>query len=42
MLGLVGGGGRTLFDGRSYRELACPVHVVGAMGHGRHHGLDPR
>jgi ABC-2 type transport system ATP-binding protein len=31
MLGLVRGGGRTLFDGRPYRELACPMRVVGAM-----------
>ena len=31
MLGLVRGGGRTLFDGRPYRELACPVREVGAV-----------
>jgi ABC-2 type transport system ATP-binding protein len=31
MLGLVRGGGRTLFDGRPYQELACPMRVVGAM-----------
>jgi ABC-2 type transport system ATP-binding protein len=31
MLGLVRGGGRTLFEGRPYGELACPMRVVGAM-----------
>jgi ABC-2 type transport system ATP-binding protein len=31
MLGLVGGGGRTLFDGLPYRELACPPRAVGAV-----------
>jgi ABC-2 type transport system ATP-binding protein len=31
MLGLVRGGGRTLFDGRPYRELSCPMRVVGAV-----------
>jgi ABC-2 type transport system ATP-binding protein len=31
MLGLVGGGGRTLFDGRPYRDLPCPVCEVGAV-----------
>jgi ABC-2 type transport system ATP-binding protein len=31
MLGLVRGGGRTLFDGRPYRELACPAREVGAV-----------
>jgi ABC-2 type transport system ATP-binding protein len=31
MLGLVRGGGRTLFDGRPYQELACPVREVGAV-----------
>jgi ABC-2 type transport system ATP-binding protein len=31
MLGLVRGGGRTLFEGRPYPELACPMRVVGAM-----------
>ena len=31
MLGLVGGGGRTLFDGRPYRDLASPVREVGAV-----------
>ena len=31
MLGLVGGGGHTLFEGRPYQELACPMRVVGAM-----------
>jgi ABC-2 type transport system ATP-binding protein len=35
MLGLAGGGGRTLFDGRPYRELPCPPRAVGAV-------LDPR
>ena len=31
MLGLAGGGGRTLFDGRPYRELPCPPRAVGAV-----------
>ena len=31
MLGLVHGGGRTLFDGRPYRDLPCPVREVGAV-----------
>jgi ABC-2 type transport system ATP-binding protein len=31
MLGLAGGGGRTLFDGLPYRELPCPVREVGAV-----------
>jgi ABC-2 type transport system ATP-binding protein len=31
MLGLVLGGGRTLFDGRPYRELADPPRQVGAV-----------
>jgi ABC-2 type transport system ATP-binding protein len=31
MLGLVLGGGRTLFDGRPYRELADPPREVGAV-----------
>jgi ABC-2 type transport system ATP-binding protein len=31
MLGLVIGGGRTLFDGRPYRELANPLREVGAV-----------
>jgi ABC-2 type transport system ATP-binding protein len=31
MLGLAGGGGRTLFDGRPYRELPCPARAVGAV-----------
>jgi ABC-2 type transport system ATP-binding protein len=31
MLGLVRGGGRTLFDGRPYQELPCPVREVGAV-----------
>jgi ABC-2 type transport system ATP-binding protein len=31
MLGLVRGGGRTLFDGRPYQELACPAREVGAV-----------
>jgi ABC-2 type transport system ATP-binding protein len=31
MLGLVLGGGRTLFDGRPYRELANPLREVGAV-----------
>jgi ABC-2 type transport system ATP-binding protein len=31
MLGLVQGGGRTLFDGRPYRELAFPQRAVGAV-----------
>jgi ABC-2 type transport system ATP-binding protein len=31
MLGLVLGGGRTLFDGRPYRELADPLREVGAV-----------
>jgi ABC-2 type transport system ATP-binding protein len=31
MLGLVLGGGRTLFDGRPYRELANPPREVGAV-----------
>jgi ABC-2 type transport system ATP-binding protein len=31
MLGLVNGGGRTLFDGRLYRELADPLRTVGAV-----------
>jgi ABC-2 type transport system ATP-binding protein len=31
MLGLVVGGGRTLFDGRPYRELADPLREVGAV-----------
>jgi ABC-2 type transport system ATP-binding protein len=31
MLGLLGGGGRTLFDGLPYRELACPPRAVGAV-----------
>ena len=31
MLGLVRGGGRTLFDGRPYQDLACPVREVGAV-----------
>jgi ABC-2 type transport system ATP-binding protein len=31
MLGLVLGGGRTLFDGRRYRELANPLREVGAV-----------
>jgi ABC-2 type transport system ATP-binding protein len=31
MLGLVRGGGRTLFERRPYQELACPMRVVGAM-----------
>ena len=31
MLGLVRGGGRTLFDGRPYRELDCPMRAVGAV-----------
>jgi ABC-2 type transport system ATP-binding protein len=31
MLGLVHGGGRTLFDGRPYRELASPQQAVGAL-----------
>jgi ABC-2 type transport system ATP-binding protein len=31
MLGLVGGGGRTLFGGLPYRELACPPRAVGAV-----------
>jgi ABC-2 type transport system ATP-binding protein len=31
MLGLVGSGGRTLFDGRAYRDLPCPVREVGAV-----------
>jgi ABC-2 type transport system ATP-binding protein len=31
MLGLVRGGGRTLFDGRPYQALACPMRVVGAV-----------
>jgi ABC-2 type transport system ATP-binding protein len=35
MLGLVGGGGRTLFDGRPYQALACPPREVGAMLEGR-------
>jgi ABC-2 type transport system ATP-binding protein len=40
MLGLVRGGGRTLFDGRPYRELACPMRVVGAVLEAR--ALHPR
>ncbi|HEV8425809.1 MAG TPA: ATP-binding cassette domain-containing protein [Actinomycetes bacterium] len=40
MLGLIRGGGRTLFDGRPYRELACPMRVVGAMLEAR--ALHPR
>jgi len=32
ILGLVRGGGHTLFDGRPYQELACPMRVVGAPG----------
>jgi ABC-2 type transport system ATP-binding protein len=40
MVGLVRGGGRTLFDGRSYQELACPMRVVGAMLEAR--ALHPR
>jgi ABC-2 type transport system ATP-binding protein len=40
MLGLVGGGGRTLFDGRPYRELGCPMRVVGAVLEAR--ALHPR
>jgi ABC-2 type transport system ATP-binding protein len=40
MLGLVRGGGRTLFEGRPYRELACPMRVVGAMLEAR--ALHPR
>jgi ABC-2 type transport system ATP-binding protein len=31
MLGLVRGGGRTLFHGRPYRDLPCPVREVGAV-----------
>jgi ABC-2 type transport system ATP-binding protein len=31
MLGLVHGGGRTLFDGRPYRDLPCPAREVGAV-----------
>jgi ABC-2 type transport system ATP-binding protein len=31
MLGLVRGGGRTLFEGRPYQDLACPMRMVGAM-----------
>ena len=31
MLGLIHGGGRTLFDGRPYRDLPCPVREVGAV-----------
>ena len=31
MLGLVLGGGRTLFDGRRYRELVNPPREVGAV-----------
>jgi ABC-2 type transport system ATP-binding protein len=31
MLGLVLGAGRTLFDGRPYRDLPCPVREVGAV-----------
>ncbi len=31
MLNLIRGGGRTLFDGRPYRELACPMRAVGAV-----------
>jgi ABC-2 type transport system ATP-binding protein len=31
MLGLAGGGGRTLFDGRPHRELPCPPRAVGAV-----------
>jgi ABC-2 type transport system ATP-binding protein len=40
MLGLVRGGGRTLFEGRPYQELACPMRVVGAMLEAR--ALHPR
>ena len=40
MVGLVRGGGRTLFDGRPYQELACPMRVVGAMLEAR--ALHPR
>jgi ABC-2 type transport system ATP-binding protein len=40
MVGLVHGGGRTLFDGRPYQELACPLRVVGAMLEAR--ALHPR
>jgi ABC-2 type transport system ATP-binding protein len=31
MLGLVNGGGRTLFDGRPYRDLPAPQRAVGAV-----------
>jgi ABC-2 type transport system ATP-binding protein len=31
MLGLVRGAGRTLFDGRPYQDLPCPVAEVGAV-----------
>ena len=31
MLGLIHGGGRTLFGGCSYRDLEVPGRVVGAM-----------
>jgi ABC-2 type transport system ATP-binding protein len=31
MLGLVNGGGRTLFDGRPYRDLPDPQRAVGAV-----------
>jgi ABC-2 type transport system ATP-binding protein len=31
MLGLVNGGGRTLFDGRPYRDLPDPMRAVGAV-----------
>jgi ABC-2 type transport system ATP-binding protein len=40
MLGLVLGGGRTLFDGRRYRELANPLREVGAVLDA--HGFHPR
>jgi ABC-2 type transport system ATP-binding protein len=40
MLGLVRGGGGTLFEGRPYGELACPMRVVGAMLEAR--ALHPR
>jgi ABC-type Na+ transport system ATPase subunit NatA len=40
MLGLVRGGGRTLFDSRPYPDLARPMRVVGAVLEAK--GFHPR